>query len=104
MRSSTAYAAGRLMTHCPHLAGWATTTEGESRCRHCGTRRFADYAAVRPPGLPQAVTPSDEARTVADRAAALHVGLMMTGRTAEGPQALRRVASRGGPAGPRGWG
>ncbi|GHC73461.1 DUF6255 family natural product biosynthesis protein [Streptomyces cinnamoneus] len=78
MRSSTAYAAGRLMTHCPHLAGWVTTADGESCCHHCGTRRFADYAAVRPPGLPQTIVPSDEARAAADRAAARCVGLMMT--------------------------
>ncbi|MEV5241037.1 DUF6255 family natural product biosynthesis protein [Streptomyces cinnamoneus] len=78
------------MTHCPHLAGWATTADGESRCNHCGMRRFADYASVRPPGLPQAITPSDEARHAADRAAARRVGLMMTGR--RGP---KRAAASG---------
>ncbi|WP_436800637.1 DUF6255 family natural product biosynthesis protein [Streptomyces syringium] len=39
----------------------------------CGTRRFTDYGALRPPDLPQTVTPSDRSRERADRAAARQV-------------------------------
>ncbi|MFI9238319.1 DUF6255 family natural product biosynthesis protein [Streptomyces sp. NPDC053079] len=68
-RTATARATGRLVSNCPHLVGW-TRTGGESRCDRCGTRRFEDYAALRPSGLPAAVTPSPAARRAADRNAA----------------------------------
>ncbi|MFI1972767.1 DUF6255 family natural product biosynthesis protein [Streptomyces cinnamoneus] len=42
---------------CPHRAEWTTRAGGEWRCNRCGTRRFLDYGALRPPGLPSAVTP-----------------------------------------------
>ncbi|MCA6093035.1 hypothetical protein LE181_12790 [Streptomyces sp. SCA3-4] len=70
----TVYAAGRLVTHCPHAAGW-TRTAGEARCERCGVRRFTEYGAVRPSGLPQAVVPSPRARRAADRAAARNVAI-----------------------------
>ncbi|WP_418952440.1 DUF6255 family natural product biosynthesis protein [Streptomyces albireticuli] len=54
---------------CPHLAGWARAG-GESRCCACGVVRFTDYGAVRPPGLPQAITPAGGRARRADRAAA----------------------------------
>ncbi|WP_373303655.1 DUF6255 family natural product biosynthesis protein [Streptomyces cinnamoneus] len=60
------------MTHCPHAAGW-TRAEGEARCERCGVRRFTEYGAVRPPGLPQAVVPAARDRYAADRAAARNV-------------------------------
>ncbi|WP_443057884.1 DUF6255 family natural product biosynthesis protein [Streptomyces sp. KLMMK] len=37
---------------CTHRGGWAARTRGEARCRDCGTVRFTEYAALRPPGLP----------------------------------------------------
>ncbi|MEV4501424.1 DUF6255 family natural product biosynthesis protein [Streptomyces klenkii] len=37
---------------CTHRGGWAARTRGEARCRDCGTVRFTDYGALRPPGLP----------------------------------------------------
>ncbi|MEU4208960.1 DUF6255 family natural product biosynthesis protein [Streptomyces sp. NPDC026206] len=67
---------GRLVNKCLHHAGW-TRADGEQRCNACGTRRFTGYGALRPPGLPQVRTPSDEARARADRSAAL-----LTSRTA----------------------
>ncbi|WP_221505299.1 DUF6255 family natural product biosynthesis protein [Streptomyces eurocidicus] len=54
---------------CPHLAGWAQDG-GEARCRACGVVRFTDYGALRPPGLPQAVTPAAGRSRCTDRAAA----------------------------------
>ncbi|MEU4210478.1 DUF6255 family natural product biosynthesis protein [Streptomyces sp. NPDC026206] len=60
------------MSHCPHPAGW-TRAGGEARCGSCGTRRFADYAALRPSGLPAVVTPSAADGSAADRAAARNV-------------------------------
>ncbi|MEU1816635.1 DUF6255 family natural product biosynthesis protein [Streptomyces roseifaciens] len=42
---------------CTHRGGWAARTRGEARCRDCGTVRFTEYAALRPPGLPQAPAP-----------------------------------------------
>ncbi|MEU1312831.1 DUF6255 family natural product biosynthesis protein [Streptomyces cinnamoneus] len=62
------------MPHCPHAAGW-TRTAGEARCDRCGVRRFTEYGAVRPPGLPQAVVPAVRERYAADRAAACNVAL-----------------------------
>ncbi|GAA3040839.1 hypothetical protein GCM10020000_19280 [Streptomyces olivoverticillatus] len=50
------YGVGRLVDNCPHLSGW-DTADGEERCRSCGTRRFTRYGALRPPGLPAALTP-----------------------------------------------
>lgn len=61
---------GRLINNCPHQAGWESLHAGEERCTACGTRRFTDYHALRPPERPSAVTPSDEARARADRMAA----------------------------------
>ncbi|MEU4213393.1 DUF6255 family natural product biosynthesis protein [Streptomyces sp. NPDC026206] len=72
MTRRTAYAAGRLVDNCPHRSGW-THSGGESRCAQCGTRRFSDYGALRPPGLASAVTPSDRVRRAADRRAARNV-------------------------------
>ncbi|MEU1779959.1 DUF6255 family natural product biosynthesis protein [Streptomyces abikoensis] len=50
-------AVGRLVNHCPHDGCWVSDN-GEQRCTACGVRRFTDYGGVRPPGLPEAVTPS----------------------------------------------
>ncbi|WP_221462472.1 DUF6255 family natural product biosynthesis protein [Streptomyces olivoverticillatus] len=55
--TATAYAAGRLVGNCSHRGGW-THDAGELRCDGCGTRRFTDYGALRPPGLPSTVTSS----------------------------------------------
>ncbi|MFI1796723.1 DUF6255 family natural product biosynthesis protein [Streptomyces sp. NPDC020379] len=70
-RPGRAHAAGREGVRvCAHRDGWVRAN-GEAQCRSCGVRRFADYRAVRPPGLAEAVTrPRREARN-ADRAAAL---------------------------------
>ncbi|MEV5141987.1 DUF6255 family natural product biosynthesis protein [Streptomyces syringium] len=65
-------AVGRLVRPCVHHSGW-TESGGEARCVECGTRRFTDYGALRPPDLPQTVTPSDRSRERADRAAARQV-------------------------------
>lgn len=63
---------GRLVNNCLHSGGWSPAeSHGEQRCDHCGTRRFTDYGALLPPGLPQTRTPSDTARARADRSAAL---------------------------------
>ncbi|WP_420823994.1 DUF6255 family natural product biosynthesis protein [Streptomyces roseifaciens] len=40
---------------CTHRGGWSARTRGEARCRDCGTVRFTEYAALRPPGLPHPV-------------------------------------------------
>ncbi|WP_238492420.1 DUF6255 family natural product biosynthesis protein [Streptomyces sp. UNOB3_S3] len=47
------------------------------RCRTCGVRRFTDYGALRPPGLPQAVVPAPRDRRAADRAAARRVAELL---------------------------
>ncbi|GHG66273.1 hypothetical protein GCM10018779_37730 [Streptomyces griseocarneus] len=65
------------VAQCPHLAGWTQTGDGVWRCGRCGTRRFADYGALRPPGLAEAVTPSPVARRVADRRAASYVAFRL---------------------------
>ncbi|MEU4208601.1 DUF6255 family natural product biosynthesis protein [Streptomyces sp. NPDC026206] len=70
--AGTAYVAGRRSGDCPHAWGW-THSAGASHCDRCGIRRFTDYGAVRPPGLPGTVTPSRRSRNAADRAAALNV-------------------------------
>ncbi|MHA7960274.1 DUF6255 family natural product biosynthesis protein [Streptomyces sp. L500] len=62
-------AVGRLVNHCPHDGCWVSDN-GEQRCTACGVRRFTDYGGVRPPGLPEAVTPSGKRRPGADRSAA----------------------------------
>ncbi|MEU1312855.1 DUF6255 family natural product biosynthesis protein [Streptomyces cinnamoneus] len=73
MLTGTAYAPRpRPTDNCPHLDGW-THTAGESRCNRCGTRRFTDYRAVRPHGLPRTITPSARDGAAADRAAARNV-------------------------------
>ncbi|MEU7131977.1 DUF6255 family natural product biosynthesis protein [Streptomyces sp. NPDC046261] len=81
----TAYAAGRLVNHCAHNAGW-THAAGESYCDRCGTRRFTEYGAVRPAGLPHAVVPAARDQEVADRSAAANVRWRMVDHTsAYGP-------------------
>ncbi|MFE5871747.1 DUF6255 family natural product biosynthesis protein [Streptomyces roseifaciens] len=42
---------------CTHRGGWSARTRGEARCRDCGTVRFTEYAALRPPGLPHPPAP-----------------------------------------------
>ncbi|MFI9311546.1 DUF6255 family natural product biosynthesis protein [Streptomyces triculaminicus] len=64
---------------CAHRAGW-TRVGGEVRCDRCGTRRFADYGALRPPGTPVPVTPSPETRRAADRTAARRVAARQAAR------------------------
>ncbi|MFI9205633.1 DUF6255 family natural product biosynthesis protein [Streptomyces sp. NPDC053048] len=61
---------GRLVNHCAHRRGWTVAAEGEQRCDDCGTRRFTAYGALRPPGLPETVTPSPRQAAKADRNAA----------------------------------
>ena len=70
------------MVSCQHRAGW-TRVGGMLRCEACGTRRFTDYAAMRPPGLPHAVARSGPARRAADRNAARAVWEAM-GRARQG--------------------
>ncbi|WP_420895081.1 DUF6255 family natural product biosynthesis protein [Streptomyces mobaraensis] len=54
---------GRLVRHCKHAAGW-DSRGGADRCRACGTRRFTEYRAVRPPGpLPPGPPPPEVVRT-----------------------------------------
>ncbi|MEU7131945.1 DUF6255 family natural product biosynthesis protein [Streptomyces sp. NPDC046261] len=67
--AGTAYAAARPATLCAHSAGW-TRSGGEAHCDRCGVRRFTDYGAVRPAGLPHAIVPSPREPEAADRAAA----------------------------------
>lgn len=63
------HARDRLVVNCQHLERWESG-DGEKWCTACGTRRFTEYGALRPPGLPSAVMPSDEERGRADRMAA----------------------------------
>ncbi|WP_370419497.1 DUF6255 family natural product biosynthesis protein [Streptomyces sp. QH1-20] len=72
VRGADVRAVGRLVRPCVHHSGW-TENGGEARCVDCGTRRFTDYGALRPPDLPEVLTPSDHARSAADRAAARQV-------------------------------
>ncbi|GHC59014.1 DUF6255 family natural product biosynthesis protein [Streptomyces cinnamoneus] len=67
--AGTAFATGRLVGHCAHGSGW-THTAGESRCNACGTRRFTQYGALRPPGLPRAIGATARDPHAADRTAA----------------------------------
>ncbi|WP_171162124.1 DUF6255 family natural product biosynthesis protein [Streptomyces sp. I05A-00742] len=61
---------GRLVDTCRHTSGWESAG-GEEQCPDCGTRRFTDYGALRPPDLPSAApTPSPRDSARADRAAA----------------------------------
>ncbi|GHG72607.1 hypothetical protein GCM10018779_48090 [Streptomyces griseocarneus] len=60
----------RTGINCPHQAGWTQSEDGVWRCARCGTRRFTDYGALRPPGLPEAKAPRPGARRAADRRAA----------------------------------
>ncbi|MEU3355697.1 DUF6255 family natural product biosynthesis protein [Streptomyces sp. NPDC037389] len=48
------------------------------RCRTCGVRRFADYGALRPPGLPHRVVSTPRDPRAADRAAARCVAELMS--------------------------
>ncbi|WP_373300696.1 DUF6255 family natural product biosynthesis protein [Streptomyces hiroshimensis] len=66
---------------CTHRGGWSARTRGEARCRDCGTVRFTEYAALRPPGLPHAQTPPRRTALAADRAAARRVPLVARRRT-----------------------
>ncbi|WP_420823992.1 DUF6255 family natural product biosynthesis protein [Streptomyces roseifaciens] len=59
---------------CTHRGGWSARTRGEARCRDCGTVRFTEYAALRPPGLPHAATPPRRSAVAADRAATRREG------------------------------
>ncbi|WP_374230785.1 DUF6255 family natural product biosynthesis protein [Streptomyces sp. UNOC14_S4] len=59
---------------CTHPIGWARTG-GAVQCRTCGTHRFTDYAALRPPGLPEWIRPGPRDRRAADRAAASFIAL-----------------------------
>ncbi len=61
-----------MVKNCQHRSGW-TRSGSASSCGGCGTRRFADYAALRPPGLPLWVTPKPRDRHAADREAAHHM-------------------------------
>ncbi|MFI1800090.1 DUF6255 family natural product biosynthesis protein [Streptomyces sp. NPDC020379] len=58
-----------MVRHCAHRSGW-TRDGSASSCDTCDTRRFTDYASLRPPGLPQWITPKPRHRHEADRAAA----------------------------------
>ncbi|MGW2188988.1 DUF6255 family natural product biosynthesis protein [Streptomyces sp. NPDC001719] len=58
------------MRNCAHR--W-TRNGSASSCDTCDTRRFTDYAALRPPGLPQWITPKPRHRHEADRAAAKRI-------------------------------
>ncbi|MGA5133182.1 DUF6255 family natural product biosynthesis protein [Streptomyces olivoreticuli] len=58
------------MATCAHRAGWVRG-KGEARCGSCGVVRFTEYGALRPPGLAEAVKPSQGGSV--DRAAALWV-------------------------------
>ncbi|MFF4220689.1 DUF6255 family natural product biosynthesis protein [Streptomyces nondiastaticus] len=59
-----------MRSTCAHRGGWSARTRGEARCRDCGTVRFTDYGALRPPGLPDALTPKRRDARKADSAAA----------------------------------
>ncbi|WP_372471992.1 DUF6255 family natural product biosynthesis protein [Streptomyces albireticuli] len=72
------------MANCPHRGGW-THHGGESRCNACGVRRFTDYGAVRPSGLPHAVTPPAPDRHATDRAAALNISRAVVDSRGFGP-------------------
>ncbi|GGX69093.1 DUF6255 family natural product biosynthesis protein [Streptomyces hiroshimensis] len=62
-----------MRPQCKHTAGWAHPAQGESRCKACGVVRFADYGALRPAGLPSALTPKPRDARRADRAAATRI-------------------------------
>ncbi|MFF7021210.1 DUF6255 family natural product biosynthesis protein [Streptomyces klenkii] len=63
----------RMRVRCSHAESWTYPVPGEQRCRTCGTVRFTDYGALRPPGLPQALTPKPRDAGKADRAAATRI-------------------------------
>ncbi|MBH1933445.1 hypothetical protein I5Q34_03940 [Streptomyces sp. AV19] len=60
-----------MTNDCTHASGWERTDGGAQQCRDCGTRRFTDYGALRPPGPAPVVRPSPEDARRADRAAAI---------------------------------
>ncbi|MEU8549574.1 DUF6255 family natural product biosynthesis protein [Streptomyces roseoverticillatus] len=60
----------RVRIRCNRSEGWNHPAPGEARCRSCGVTRFADYGAVRPPGLAHALTPKPGDARKADRSAA----------------------------------
>ncbi|WP_416385359.1 DUF6255 family natural product biosynthesis protein [Streptomyces sp. NRRL B-1677] len=62
-----------MRVRCSHAESWTYPVPGEQRCRTCGTVRFTDYGALRPPGLPQALTPKPRDAGKADRAAATRI-------------------------------
>ncbi|MCC3776071.1 DUF6255 family natural product biosynthesis protein [Streptomyces sp. UNOB3_S3] len=89
------YGVGRLVDNCPHPSGWDTADDGEERCHTCGTRRFTHYGALRPPGLPVALTPAPRDATRADRSAAVAISHTLYRRLtnwARAGAALRPVA------------
>ncbi|WP_058044308.1 DUF6255 family natural product biosynthesis protein [Streptomyces roseifaciens] len=65
-----------MRIRCNHSEGWAHPAPGEARCKACGVTRFADYGAVRPPGLPSALTPKPRDARRADLAAAAWIANM----------------------------
>lgn len=68
-----------MVRNCAHRSGW-TRTASTSSCDTCGTRRFTDYASLRPPGLPQWITPKPRPRHAADRAAAHRIARSAMGQ------------------------
>ncbi|MFI9203837.1 DUF6255 family natural product biosynthesis protein [Streptomyces sp. NPDC053048] len=94
--------------NCPHHAGWSRGADGAWRCDRCGTRRFDDYGALRPPGLPETIKPSPAALPARDRAAARFVaerlprGIRWGRKEADLPRPswspLRRRTCRAAPA------
>ncbi|WP_373298091.1 DUF6255 family natural product biosynthesis protein [Streptomyces abikoensis] len=82
---------GRLVNHCTHDGSWASAS-GEQRCTACGMRRFTNYGGVRPPGLPEAVTPSRKRRPDADRSAAIAITIRFQSRRRFREMALRAVS------------
>ncbi|MEU5418952.1 DUF6255 family natural product biosynthesis protein [Streptomyces sp. NPDC020667] len=69
-----------MVRNCAHR--W-TRNGSASSCDTCDTRRFTDYAALRPPGLPQWITPKPRHRHEADRAAAKRIAWPTRGPLAE---------------------
>ncbi|WP_372446061.1 DUF6255 family natural product biosynthesis protein [Streptomyces triculaminicus] len=58
MPSSEACRTWQAWRMCAHPAGWSYFG-GVARCERCGTRRFLDYGALRPPGMPSVVRSAD---------------------------------------------
>ncbi|WP_265106283.1 DUF6255 family natural product biosynthesis protein [Streptomyces sp. ET3-23] len=58
------------MVNCQHNAAWRRAN-GVSQCTRCGARRFTDYGALRPDGLPQPARTRRQLLVERDKAAAL---------------------------------